>query len=397
MIGNGVILVLEPHASGHRMTYARWLAEGAQRAGYPVVIATTRRAAANPLARGLASSEAEGITLWVEDDEPRLPAASGAAALAAAQWATYRWCGASFRRVAARHQVASVVLPYLDSSAYAIAIAGSPFGGLPWTGITMRMGESGGSGRSWLRSLVMKKVARARGLRALFCINPSARRPSGDKMIDGPRYLPDPAELRVQWTRPEARKRLQIPEDSFVLLVFGTIDHRKGIRQLLAGAHRVAGDRAVTILVAGLQSPELRSLLAQPEFETWRRFGRLVEVNRFLDDADVGTAFAAADAVWLGYVGHDAMSGVAVLAGQAGLPVIACARGEIGHLASTLGTGPVIDVDDPSAVQHAIEELTDARVRAAYAVCSSRAFLGHTPAAFAGAVLEPLIADGTAA
>jgi glycosyltransferase involved in cell wall biosynthesis len=392
------ILVVEPVHTGHRMAYVRWIAEGVLRAGREVAIATVPPALGNPLLRSLGVSYGDRVKLIVADEGPRTRRLPGAAGLLAQQWAHYSWCATQYRTACAEHAVAGVVLPYADACLFAIAAAGSPFGGTPWVGVTMRATfGADGAKISWLKSTVLRRASHAATCRGLYCISPSlhAHGPRAEAL--GLRYLADPAELRGDLDRRGARARLGITSDTFVVLVFGAINGRKGVAELLAGRELLADPGRLTVLIAGRQLPDVRALLATSTADAARREGSIILVDRFLDDADVADTFAAADAVWLGYVGHEGMSGVAVLAGRAGRPIIACSNGEVGALATTLGIGPVAEVREPRSVRAALEEVMQPARLATYAARSAAAFADHTPENFATTLLEPLLTHRVAA
>ena len=387
------ILIIEPYASGHRMTYVRWIVEGLLREGRRVVIATSRRAIDNPVLAGLRASHDSRVEFHIERQEPSRSSLPGVMGLVARQWHVFRWYRDASRAAASTRHVVGVVLPYIDESIYAFALLGSPFGKVPLVAVTMRttFDSSGARVSSRARTYVVRRVLALRGLAALFSINGAGRSRPGATLPGGLRYLPDPAEVRQVMGQREARSALAIPQHAFVLLVFGTVDERKGLRALLRGLEFGRDARRVVLLVAGVQSASIRELLASEPYAAWRSDGRIVTIDRFMDDADVGCVLAAADAVWVGYVGHEAMSGVVVLAGRACKPVVACAHGEIGRLVKGEGIGEVVDVEDADAVAAGISRLL-APLR--YSECADRsksAFIEHTPEIFSSTLLGPLL------
>jgi len=391
----GHVLVIEPNPTGHRMAYVRWVAEGVVRAGFPVLVATARSALGNPLLRALMRDSDSNTEVQVTNEPVASTWPPRALGLAVQQWSSLAWYRNAFRQAIASHRLHGVVLPYADAGLYALALAGSPFGELPWVAITMRTNfDAQGRPESKLRAAAIRRIGTQPTMRGLFCINPSMQKMPSGNLSSFLHYLADPAEIRVAAERNVVRRRLGIANHAHVVLLFGAIHERKGLAELLAGVERLPPAQRPTVLVAGLQSSSIRALLGLPDFVAARREGRLVEMDQFLDDAGAADAFAAADSAWLGYVGHESMSGVLVLAARAGLPVIACDKGEIAALAKSLGLGPSVDVGDAEAVARALQDVMQPANRARYAANASPAFAPNTPAAFAETLLAPLLQPG---
>jgi hypothetical protein len=256
-----------------------------------------------------------------------------------------------------------VLLPYLDYCFHAFALAGAPFGGIPWAAISMSLA----SGR-WpnTRGILMPLLLRDPTLRVLFSLTPPGADLRSIPAAAKIQYLPDPGDLRAPAERSNARARLGIEGSALTILVYGAIDSRKGLVPLLdAIGQRDAP--AVRVLVVGRQSDEMRASLAAPRFAALRQRGILDIIDEFVDDTLQGQAFAAADVVWLGYCGHAVMSGVLVLAGLARRSVIVSDFGEMGRLARQHELGPLVDIRHPDSILGAVRTLCspDERARSA--------------------------------
>jgi glycosyltransferase involved in cell wall biosynthesis len=286
----------------------------------------------------------------------------------------YRRC---FRDAAMKAKgVDLVIIPYLDYCFHAMALTGSPFGDTPWAAITMRLTHVPGL---HTRRLLLRRLLRDPHLRLLFSLTALDARWQRIRGTSKLRYLPDPGDLREPMDRDAARRDLGIPADALVILVYGTIDDRKGLVQLVEALASAAAPSAV-LLVVGRQSAEIRKYLATPRFTSIRGQGRLIEVDQFVDDATQAGAFAAADVVWLGYVGHLGMSGVLVLAGLARRAVIATSAGELGRLAREHLLGPVVDVGHAEQIVAALRAVKDPELRARFAESCHRTFEAHEAA-----------------
>lgn len=120
----------------------------------------------------------------------------------------------------------------------------------------------------------------------------------------------------AEWPEAAARARLGLPEAAFVLLLFGRIAPYKqapaAVEAFRAAAAAVPEVEARLLIVGEGRDPELATPPADP---------RVVVVEGFVPDAEVGLHHAAADAVLLPY--RDALtSGAAMLAASLGRGVI---------------------------------------------------------------------------
>lgn len=389
------VLLIEPHASGHHASYLRWLVQAANRKGWGVVIATTPLSLAHPL---LAS-----ITVEFEDVQvhPMCDASLGRAGSVGMLSQIYReysyW--RAFKKVTDEAfktmPFDSVILPYVDYCFYALAVLGAPFRRLPWCGISMRLGANENrlnakTKRPWKWRMAERLLAEP-NLRSLFVINRSVSGASlfwiAERRRSMLRYLPDPAEVHTTVSGAEARATLGVPEQALVILVFGSIDERKGVEALIAGLAARDSLSDCVIVLAGNQSASMRTQLLAGPFASMRAQRRIITLDRIITDADQALILAAADVMWVGYRNHAYMSGVLVLAGRAGLPVVGTIEGEIGKLIIEHNLGVAVAISSPTEVACALELMLDADRRLQIGKCARIAFADHTVENFGRTVL----------
>lgn len=262
-----------------------------------------------------------------------------------------------FALVNAIETVDQVFFPYLDYCLHATACLGSPSGSVPWAGICMGPSfhhadagiASPPARQRAVKEALFYRLLQRPSLTALYTIDAwllphvTRRRPDIAPRLH---YLSDPSELSSRYDRISARSLLGISVADFVVLVYGSIDGRKGVDLLLKGVRNAALNQTIRVLVVGRHTPVLEEALGHDPLVT--------SINRFVDTTLEEAVFKAADAVWLGYRSHYVMSGVLVLAAQAGKPVIATAQGLIGKMASQYDLGSVIDCEDPQQVTQAL-------------------------------------------
>lgn len=133
------------------------------------------------------------------------------------------------------------------------------------------------------------------------------------------RFLPDPAEFTGDHTKESARATLGIPADARVILLYGALDRRKGVRSILDKLQDLDTESNTHLLFVGKQTPAVAEMLSEPAIQKYFHNGRIHEVNRYVSPEEEQMAFAAADVAWLRYEGFYQMSGVLVKAVQANL------------------------------------------------------------------------------
>lgn len=390
------ILVLEPHSPGHHATYLRWVVEAIVERGWVAVVATTYKALEHPLLRGLAHA-GERVELHIIDADLPLGAVHGRFQMVRRELMYWRGMRAVVRTERARADVSAVVLPYLDYCFFACCALGVPYGGLPWHMISMRLSAVAETTRMPWRWRLARRLLSAPSVRTLFAISPSVQTlPSTwltGAMAAKLRYLPDPAEHRTGLDRAAARSRLGLTPDQLAMLVFGSIDERKGMGRLAAALANDARLARYVLIIAGAQTPELRGARASGALAELRGQRRLIELDRTLDDAEQTLVFAAADVAWLGYERHTFMSGVLVLAGHSSLPVVATDFGETGAFVRRHGMGLLVEANGTESVRDALLALTDVAVRRELGSRSKAAVEEHTPQRMKRALVDAIVAS----
>jgi glycosyltransferase involved in cell wall biosynthesis len=367
------LLLIEPHCSGHRAVYVRRIAMAALARGVKVTVATTEEALRHPVLEALQREGGTnlriiGAPFAIADAQGEV----GSLGLARQEFRYRRLFRTLYETASRAHRPDVVLVPYLDYCLNAIALGGAPFETTPWAGIVMRptfhfaqLGIEGPASRllAAKRRLFLRLLTRPQ-LLAVFTTDETLHYymhrfgpTRGARVL----YLPDPAEIDGSLSRIQARERFSIDPTAVVILVYGTIDVRKGLDALFAALEEPGVPNRVTVFIAGRQDAAVHGLLQQPLARALGRAGRVRWLDKFLDTEEEYAVFAAADIVWLGYREHYAMSGVMVQAGRMGLPTIACAEGLIGWMTRRLSSGLTVRVEDTAGVAEAISKLAEDR------------------------------------
>ncbi len=384
------ILIIEPFVSGHHGVYLQWIVQGLIARGHGVIVATFEESLRHPTVQAILSTHDKKISFIISPLRKYDTSAHNPFKMIH-KMIKFRYIFQDFyKRTIQNTQVDFVFLPYLDYCTYAFAILGSPFGRTPWAGLVMRAGfhhaafgvKAPTSGIDSLKERLFFHLLRHSFLRALFTIDLALKEYTENQTPHQSSrlvYMPDMTETKRSMNREQARQALGIPEDGFLILVYGLLTMRKGIETLIASTEDNNFPSEGHLLFAGKQDEEVESFLRSPLGTKLKKSGRFHQKNRYLNTDEENMVFSAADVVWLGYQGHYHMSGVLVQAGLMGLPVLACEEGLIGWLTKRYTSGLVVPISSPSAIAEAIGELSrNATVAQQYGENGCLAYASHT-------------------
>lgn len=354
------ILILEFALSGHHANYLKHISELFLKKGHRVTIAVPNKFIEDQLFIDLKTLFGDYFqieTIKIDSFGVKLFLRLGLIGKQVAYWYFIKMF---FQRVNQKKEFEFVFMPFLDYCLYAIALLGFPFKNMSWSGICMRTSFhfsrvgviSSQPKLMWLKEKLFYRLLLQSNLQKIFTIDETLKKEvlKKSKLIARKLvYIPDPAELGNQFDFRLARQYFGIGEHETVILVYGGIDSRKGIENLLRYAHSIYCMRSLRILVIGKHSFEQRNILAKES--------RVISVDERADSLIEEAGFRAADLVWLGYENHNGMSGVAILAAAAGKLSIATRNGLIGWMTQQYNLGSAIDCRDPKAISIAIKSL----------------------------------------
>lgn len=168
------ILIIEPELSGHHRSYLEWIVAGAIENGFSVIIGTTNQAKTILLSDPLF----ENIEFITADLPANAAQFGGIVADLKREFAFWSWAR-KINGISNSHT--QVLLPYMDYMLNAIAVFGSPFKEIPFSGICMRptfhhkkMGINTPTGKvSQLKEVLFNRLLKLRSLQSIFTIDES--------------------------------------------------------------------------------------------------------------------------------------------------------------------------------------------------------------------------------
>ncbi len=359
------ILILEAELIGHHAIYLEKVALSHLELGRKVTIVVSEKYSSYPSLLRIKQHYGASCQIETLSETKRLSAMNSRLGNIGREVGFWRIFHDVYANVAARQRVDYVFIPYLDYCLYAFGLLGSPFGKVRWVGVCMRPSfhfkkmsvVAPSSPLSFFKKWLFERVLRLPSVKYLFTIDQTLslyyqQYPVADSSKLA--YLPDPADAPIAHTKQAARASLGIPETATVILVYGALDSRKGIRNLVEGMLHKDAPQDLHLLVVGEQSEEIEQLLCSDLVAPLKRELRLHQVIGFVSDEQERLAFSASDIAWLGYLGHYTMSGVLVKAVQYGLVVLGANQGLIGWYIKQENLGVAIDVEDLTSVVNSL-------------------------------------------
>jgi len=362
------LLVDLNRGGGHHAHYVAAVATQARARGWRVRLATTGDAIRDPSHAVVRSVISARDIITVSPVRCALGGRIGLLERSFRVWDTAR-------RAAATGMMAfpadAIFLPECDNLVWACALLGSPFGPTPWCSVSMKMEfahrRQGLHGRNRprfdrLQEWVFKESLAKCQRFVVTTVDEVLVRYFGHRyppLKDRLLLLPEIAHPPARIDRGEARRLLGLPADVFLVVCYGAITMRKGLREFISALARIPACTRTTGLVAGTLDDTARHFLEQPEVGELQQTGRLKVMPGYVDSDCLGLLVSAADMCWVGYPHFYGSSGVLWEAVLAGVPVLATNTGLIGYWTRKYGMGRAVDVSCAQEVADLMVSLRD--------------------------------------
>ncbi len=362
------LLIIEPEATGHHMAlYVKLIVRSAIARGWCIQLLTTKKALEHPAFELVKREISDGMDIFLMDEVTRKNHTTSLSLLWK-QKRLYESIASSFSKIPHNQRADVIYVVNFDYFEKILALRGSPFNSVPFIGMMMnvkyhrqKMGIGPNSRSDWLYEQLFRRILRIPTLQSITVIDEcflTYTQQSRHKEYQKIQFVPDVGELFGNESRELARNELNLQQESFVILVYGSLSERKGIKELLK-AVSMLGQSQITVLLAGEQDEKIQQQLCASLAQQLVGRGCLIESLGFHDERREYRVFRASDVVWLGYVGGArGSSGVLYQAGSIGLPILATNEGLIGWLTKRHGIGLTVNPTDCHAVARAINQLS---------------------------------------
>jgi glycosyltransferase involved in cell wall biosynthesis len=369
MTGNSKrVLILEAGADGHHPYYVRLLLDSGLAEFSQIIVAAQAKMFNHPAIAGCA---VPFLPHPIElPPRFRVPAKRGAAEVVVRSLIFGNIYKRAYRDLLASGPIDFVIVPYVDDCLLGLGAPSKPFGNAPWLAITMRtmfhygaMGVTAPRQRfATMRRALTTRMLQQKTMTGLLTIDPTlaefaARQTgAGYRKI---RYVPDPApEPGAPIGKSEARRRLGLPQEAKLVLLYGEISERKGIFSLVRGAGDPACSSQVHLLLAG-RNWHLKELANEPAWQALQAQQRVHMLDGYIEAEQEALLLQAADCMWVGYIDFYGVSSVMALAGRNAMPVLASDNGVIGYLARKHQLGALVQPRDTPSIVRALNLLVN--------------------------------------
>lgn len=260
-----------------------------------------------------------------------------------------------------------IFLPYIDTRMLPLALGKS----LPcaFSGIYFRPSfhypsfSSFNNRLSWQEKLkhlkekvILYRVLRIKKLKTLYSLDPFAVE-SIDRLAKLPKAkaIADPVKVHQNTSVDlvALKSQLGIEASRQVHLLFGDLNQRKGIEQVLtaiASLPTKLTSKVCLLLVGSMPEDNYAKFQEQKQQLVGSQPIQIIHYNQYIPEADIQNYFLIADAILALYQRHIGMSGILNRAAVAGKPVLSSDYGLMGEITRRYQLGLAVDSEDPEAI-----------------------------------------------
>lgn len=205
--------------------------------------------------------------------------------------------------------------------------------------------------------VTLSRVINNNNLKTLFCLDSFAvkhiNQASKQKKAI---YLPDPVRRypsSSHWKLDKIRTTLNIEKDRQVHLVFGDLNKRKGVKQILEAASLIPKNllNKFCLLFVGSMSGQ-----SYEQFQTKKRelqklcSIQIIHQNQYIPETSIQSYFELSDVILALYQRHVGMSGILNRAAAARKPVLSSDYGLMGEITRHYQLGLTVDSSKPQSI-----------------------------------------------
>lgn len=276
-----------------------------------------------------------------------------------------------FNQINKRYKFDHVILTSIQRLDKIISILGSPFNNTNFSGVFLGL-------KFHLREFHIKSNSTNHLLseylfKKLLCIRTFSKVIINDYFLkryilrykwknkDKVLFLHDPKEFNFTFRKNYSLKKLGIPKNKFIILVYGAIISSKGVKELLK-IYTKKNSKNVHCLIVGKQQSSMKIFLKKDKF-----IKKLISNNQisiygnWQSEKEESIFFNASDAIWIGYKDYPFPSGVLYQAVFLKKPSLISNRGFINELNKKYKVGVPIDINNPKSILNAINYIKNSK------------------------------------
>lgn len=358
------VLLVEPTGTGHHfILYLRLVILELSKNNYNISLLTTENAIKEPSFLHVKESSKNKINIYFLN-EHRLKSPNKIK-LFLHQFICFFNLKKAFKEVSKIQSFDKILFLDLDYCDKVISILGSPFGKQDFSCIYVTLsfhrfniGISNFKYLDFLYKYLFNSIYKINTLKKIFIIDDSffyyLKKNNLTKKYKKLVYLPDPVEISNNILNKDNLETFKPNFKKFTILVYGTLNFKKGIKQLLDGL-LYDNNQNIQILIAGRADLETEKLITDNTYKCLFTNKQIIYLNRFITNEEEYEIFNSVDVVWVGYVGDfSGSSGVYYQASLYGKPVISRDTGYLGWITRQNSNGVVCNPLSPSSVNDAI-------------------------------------------
>lgn len=220
----------------------------------------------------------------------------------------------------------------------------------------------------WLRKMrkkmIVKRALKNENLDRIYILNDEKAVEEGNRTIKKVfKYLSDPI---FEYTQKEGlfiRVKHQIPDNKIIFLIFGAIDDRKNVTNLLKAFQQIPREKAAksTLLIIGKVEKVFQEHFNKLISETkkLRSELQLITENRFVDDEEMESYFSQSDVILRMNLNYFNSSGVLGNAAKYNKPSLVSDYGLVAELIETYKLGKLANPENIEEIKTKLIDFID--------------------------------------
>jgi glycosyltransferase involved in cell wall biosynthesis len=343
-----VLIIEQTYDGGHYLNYVRHLVQAFAPLGCEIVVAVPNAALESAQFKTYLSPHQSRFQL--EFIQPREYASTSV-------WKMIQTDARVYRELIDRVRPDAVYLPTLEQRmAQWLALRHSWSSRLHCEGLLLGLPAAYGTGRR--APFFTRMGLRAMPFDVVHYMDPVTfdwvSNKVGGKTGRRARLIADPIESLSLPTRSKARAMLRLPEHNKLIMSIGMQDHRKGVDYLISACARWRPTEPASIVLAGSLSAQIRQLVTN-EYRRLVDDGRMIVLDRYLTNEELGACYAAGDLITAPYRPHLQSSGIVLHAAAAGKMVLAANNGWFKYMVPKFSLGRLCDPQDPELLAETLD------------------------------------------